>query len=87
MTRNKFFNNLDCKDLKLPIDLGDDGRYSIKGISTVTFKRGSGSHLHLNNLMYVSSLNKNIDYVAVLEDKGYDVVFSRGKAYLKHVSI
>ena len=31
-------------------------------------------------------LKKNLVFVVVLEDKGYDVVFSRGKAYMKHVA-
>lgn len=31
-------------------------------------------------------MKKNIVFIDVLEDKGYDVVFSRGKAYLKHVA-
>jgi len=43
------------------------------------------SNLHLKNVMYVYVLKKNLVSIVVLEDKGYDVVFSRGKAYLKHV--
>lgn len=36
--------------------------------------------------MYVPGLKKKLIYVFVLEDKGYDVVFSKGKYFLKHVS-
>lgn len=36
--------------------------------------------------MYVPSLKKKLVFVVVLEDRGYDVVFNKGKAYLKHVS-
>ena len=36
--------------------------------------------------MYVPGLKKNLVFVVVLEDKGYGVVFSKGKAYLKHVA-
>jgi len=87
MTRNnEFFNNLEEKDLQLHIELGDDGRYSTKGIVTITFKRESGSHIHVKNVMYVLSMKKNLFFIAVLEDKGYDVVFCRGKSYLKHVA-
>jgi len=46
----------------------------------------SGSHIHLKNVMYVHGLKKNLISVDVLEDKGYDVVFSKGEYFLKHVS-
>ena len=36
--------------------------------------------------MHVSGLKKFLVFVDVLEDHGYDVVFSKGKAFLKHVS-
>ena len=34
----------------------------------------------------MSRLKKNLVSIDVLENKGYDVVFCRGKAYLKHVA-
>jgi hypothetical protein len=34
--------------------------------------------------MRVLGLKKNLVLVAVLEDIGYDVVFSNGKSYLRH---
>jgi hypothetical protein len=34
--------------------------------------------------MHVPSLKKNLVSVAMLEDKGYDVVFSSGNSYLQH---
>ena len=36
--------------------------------------------------MYVPSLKKNLVSVAMLEDRGYDVVFSEVKAFLHHVT-
>ena len=33
--------------------------------------------------MHVPGLKKNLISVAMLEDKGYDVVFSEGKAFLR----
>ena len=35
--------------------------------------------------MYVLGLKKKLIFVVVLEDKGYDVVFSKGKYFPKHV--
>jgi len=86
MIGNKeFFSILEDKDHKLHIEFGDDGRYSTKGIGIVTFKWDSGSHLHLKNVMYVPGLMKNLVSVAVLEEKCYDVVFSKGNFFLKNV--
>ena len=36
--------------------------------------------------MYVPGLKKKLISVALLEDRGYDVVLSKGKSYLKHVA-
>ena len=66
------------------IEMGDDGRYSATGIGTITFERESGNPFLLKDVMHVPSLKKNLVSVAILEDKGYDVVFSEGKAFLRH---
>ena len=34
--------------------------------------------------MHVPGLKKNLVSVAMLKDRGYDVVFSEGKAFLRH---
>jgi len=36
--------------------------------------------------MYVPSLKKNLVSISMLEDKGYDVIFSKGKAFLCHIA-
>ena len=69
----------------MQIVLRDDGRYNTKGIGIVTFKTESGSHPHLKYVMYVPEMKKNLIFVAVLEDCDYDVVISKGKAFLRHV--
>ena len=48
------------------------------------FERESGNSLFLKDVMHVPGLKKNLVSVAMLEDKGYDVVFSDGKAFLRH---
>jgi len=35
----------------------------------------------------VPGLKKNLVSVAMMEDKGYDVVFSKGKVFLRHIGI
>ena len=36
--------------------------------------------------MYVPGLKKNLVSIAVLEDCGYEVMFRKGKFFLKHIS-
>jgi len=36
--------------------------------------------------MFILGLKKNLNSVAVLEDRGYDVIFRKGKAFLRHIS-
>eukprot|EP00253_Pinus_taeda_P034092 PITA_34092 len=36
--------------------------------------------------MYVPGLKKNLVSVATLEEKGYNVVFNKGKAFLRHIA-
>eukprot|EP00253_Pinus_taeda_P024352 PITA_24352 len=65
MTGDKnLFSTLEEKDLKMHIEMGDNGRCE-----------------------YVPGLKKNLVSIAMLEDKGYDVVFSKGKAFLRHIAM
>ena len=76
------FTDLDEKYLGVHIKMGNDGRYSATGIDTISFERESGKPFVLKEVMHVPGLKKNLISVAMLEDKGYDVVFSEGKAFL-----
>ena len=78
MTGDKdLFSDLDEKDLGVHIEMGD------AGIGTISFERESGKPFILKDVMHVPGLKKNLISVAMLEDKGYDVVFSEGKAFLR----
>lgn len=37
--------------------------------------------------MYVPKLKNNLVYVSMLEDRGYDAIFSKGKAFLRHIAM
>ena len=88
MTGDKsLFNALEEKDLKMHIEMGDDGRYSVSRVGTVGFQRERGAPLTLIDVMYVPGLKKNLASVAMLEEKGYDVVFSKGKVFLRHIAM
>jgi hypothetical protein len=83
MTRDKdIFSDLEERDLKMHIEMGDDGRYNATRIGTITFQRESLKPFQLKDVMHVLGLKKNLVSVAVLDDIGYDVVFSFGKAFL-----
>ena len=86
MTSDKnLFSALQEKDLKMRREMGDDGRYSVSAIGAVSFQREHGAPLTLTDVMYVPRLKKNLVLVVMLEDEGYDVVFSKGKVFLRHI--
>ena len=64
--------------------MGDDGRYSATSVGIVTFHRESGNPLTLKYVMYAPGLKNNFVYVSMLEDRGYNVIFNEGKAFLHH---
>ena len=78
------FSDLVEKDLQMHVELGDNGWYSTIEIGTITFQRASGKLILLKDVVHVPGLKKNLISVAMLEDKGYDVVFSEGKFFLRH---
>lgn len=41
----------------------------------------------MTDVKYVPGLKKNLVSVTILEDKGYDVVLSKGKAFLRHIAM
>jgi len=87
MTGNRdLFNDFEEKYLKQSIEYRDDEGYRATGIGTVTFQREFGSPLRITDVMYVPGLKKNLVSVMVLEDRGYDVVFSKGNVFLRHIT-
>eukprot|EP00253_Pinus_taeda_P008378 PITA_08378 len=66
--------------------MGDNEKYSVIGLGTITFQRENGAPLTLKNVMYVLGLKKNSVFVSMLEDRGYDVIFSKGKAFVQHIA-
>eukprot|EP00253_Pinus_taeda_P006173 PITA_06173 len=67
--------------------MGDDGRYRVSGEGTIVFQREHGAPLTLTDVNYVPCLKKNLVSIAMLEDKGYDVAFSKGKVFMRHIGI
>eukprot|EP00253_Pinus_taeda_P008414 PITA_08414 len=87
MTSDKIlFSTLEEKDLKMCIEMGDDGRYSVLGVGMGAFQREHGAPITLTDVKYVPGLKKNLVSVMMLEDKGYDVFLSKGKEFLRHIA-
>ena len=86
MTGDKsLFSTLEEKDLQILIGMGNDEKYSVSGVGTVIFQREHGARLTLTDVKYVPGLKRNLVSIAMLEDRGYDVVFSKGKVFLRHI--
>eukprot|EP00253_Pinus_taeda_P029089 PITA_29089 len=83
----ELFSDLEEKDLQMHIEMGDDGKYSVTGLGTITFRRVHGAPLTLKNVMYVLGLKKNLISITILGERGYDVIFSKGKAFLRHIAM
>lgn len=80
------FSALEEKDLKMHIEMGDDERYNVSGVGMAVFQREHGAPLTLIDVMYLPGLKKNLISVAMLEDTCYDVVYSKGKEFLRHIT-
>ena len=68
------------------IEMGDDRSYSAIGVGTTTFKMELGNPLTLKYVMYVLGLKKNFVSISMMEDHGYNVIFSKGKDFLRHIT-
>lgn len=78
----EFFSSLEEKNLHIHIKIWDDGKCIATGTGIFTFERKKSSPIHLKYVMFVPGLKKNMIYVVVLEDCGYDFIFSKGKSFL-----
>jgi hypothetical protein len=67
------------KKSSLQVEIGDNAKYVVKGIGTTSFQLESRNFLHMNDVLFVPGLRKNILYISKLEDKGFRVAFVDGK--------
>ena len=87
MTNDKsLFNTLEEKDLQMCMEMGNDERYNVLGVGTIAFQREHRALITQTYVKYVPGLNKNCVSIAMLEEKGYNVVFSKGKVFLRHIT-
>ena len=75
-------SNVKKKRFHTKVELGGNGTYAIEDIGSTSLKLDLGWSLHLEEILYVPGLKKNLLSVGVLEDKGYTVAFTKGKAIM-----
>jgi hypothetical protein len=72
-------SNLNKRTTSYKVELGDKNTYRVEGIGQASVKLTAGNNVHLSNVLYVPSLEKNIVSISCLEDKGNKIVFVDGK--------
>jgi len=78
----KKLQNLSKEPSSHAVDLGDNKIYDVKGLGSTSLKLENGEKLHLNNILYVLGLKKNLISISCLEDKGDRVAFVDGNFLL-----
>jgi len=81
------FSALEETNLKMRIEMGDDGRHNVSEVGMTSLQRDHGAPLTLTDVIYVPVLKKNLVSLAMLEDKGYDFIFNKGKSFLRHIDM
>eukprot|EP00253_Pinus_taeda_P027581 PITA_27581 len=79
---SEYFLELSEDDTKMEVVLGDDSIVRAVGVGALTFDRGPKPPLKVSNVLYVSGMKKNLIFVSALEDRGYDVLFSKGQVLI-----
>ena len=64
------------------VELGDDTTYKIEGVGSTSLQLDLGIVLHIEDILCVPGLKKNLLSIAGLEDKGYMVLFMNKKVLL-----
>jgi hypothetical protein len=64
------------------VELGDEKCYNIEGVGSISFILESRARLHVDEVLYVLGIKKNLLSIATLEEKGYWVIFKDRKALL-----
>jgi hypothetical protein len=72
------------KESRLDVLLGDNARYTVKGVVSSTFQLNSDIPPQLSGVLYVPGMKRNLVSVSTLEDKGYKVTFSEEKFIAWH---
>jgi hypothetical protein len=72
-------SSLTEKEFPRKVSLGDEYQYPIKGMGESTYKLDSGTPMKMKDVLYVSSLTKNLLSISDLDKKGFRVAFIDGE--------
>lgn len=61
------------------VELGDKKSYLVKGIGSTSLELEGGGNVHLNNILFILGLKKNLLSISCLEEKGDITSFINGK--------
>jgi hypothetical protein len=75
-------SDLETESFAEHVDIGDDKCDNIEGVASISFRLEFGAKLHIDEILYVPGLKKNLLSIETLEDKGYWVIFKDMKALL-----
>jgi hypothetical protein len=74
--------DLETKSCADRVEIGDEKCYKVEGVGSISFRLESGARLHVDEVLYVPGLKKNLLSVATLEDKGCWVILKDKKEIL-----
>jgi hypothetical protein len=77
-------SNLNENKTLYKVELGDKINYPVEGFGQASVKLKTGNNVHLSNVLYVPSLEKNLVSISGLEDKGNIIAFVDGKVLFWH---
>jgi len=85
----EFFLELAERALDIDIVLGDDRTVRAIDVGIVTLERESLPPFKVMDVLYVPGMKKNLISVFAMEEKGFDVTFSKGQVsmHLRGASI
>ena len=66
------------KESHLRVVLGDGSNYTMKGFGSTSPQLESNELPHLNDVLYVLGMKRNLVSISSLEDKGYRIKFTYG---------
>ena len=70
------------KKFTTQVELGYDSTNKIEGVGSTSLQLDLVMVLHIDDILYVPGLKKNLFSVVGLEDKGYRVLFMDNKVFL-----
>ena len=79
---HEYFSELSESGTDIEVVLRDDNIVRAVGVGTLTFDRKPKPPLKVWDVQYVPGMRKNLISISALEDRGYEILFRRGKVLI-----